>query len=160
MSFVTLVTSPLARISEVLKTIGMWNLMYWHIVNYSKIVRFEVSTAVTIKIMFFWVLVPCGLIGRCQHFGETYCLHLEGWSDDAEGHEFFKLGVIATGGQLPHQATCPLWKGFWLGGSLGVEPRSVGIALADGLCDFVGKSLWLKASMIGEGRPCPFWIIP
>jgi hypothetical protein len=23
-----------------------------------------------------------------------------------------------------------------------------------------GKSLWLKASMIGEGGPCPFWIIP
>jgi hypothetical protein len=44
-----------------------------------------------------------------------------------------------------------------LDGFLGVEPRSVGITLADGLCDLGGKSLWLKASMIGEGRLCPFF---
>jgi hypothetical protein len=29
-------------------------------------------------------------------------------------------------------------KGFWLEGFLGVETRSVGIALADGLCDLKG----------------------
>jgi hypothetical protein len=22
--------------------------------------------------MFFWVMAPCRLVGRCQHFGETY----------------------------------------------------------------------------------------
>jgi hypothetical protein len=44
-----------------------------------------------------------------------------------------------------------------LDGSLGDEPRSVGIALADGLCDLRGgKTLWLKASMIGEGGQYPF----
>jgi hypothetical protein len=29
---------------------------------------------------FFWVLAPCRLVGRCQRFGETYCLHLQGLS--------------------------------------------------------------------------------
>jgi hypothetical protein len=28
--------------------------------------------------MFFWVLEPYKLAGRCQRFGETYCLHLQG----------------------------------------------------------------------------------
>jgi hypothetical protein len=45
-------------------------------------------------------------------------------------------------------------KRFRLDGFLGV-----GIALADGLCDLGGKSLWLEASMIVEGGPCPFWMI-
>jgi hypothetical protein len=34
--------------------------------------RFEVFTAV---MMLFWALAPCGLVGRCQRFGETYYLH-------------------------------------------------------------------------------------
>jgi hypothetical protein len=29
--------------------------------------------------LFFWVLAPRRLIGRCQRFGETYCFHLQGW---------------------------------------------------------------------------------
>jgi hypothetical protein len=33
--------------------------------------------------MFHWVWAPCGLPGRCQRFGEAYCLHLQGWSDHA-----------------------------------------------------------------------------
>jgi hypothetical protein len=33
--------------------------------------------------IFFWDLVLCRLIGRCQRFGETYCLHLQGWSVNA-----------------------------------------------------------------------------
>jgi hypothetical protein len=39
---------------------------------------------------------------------------------------------------------------YWLDGSLVVEPRSVGIILADGLYDIGGKPLQLKTSMIGE----------
>jgi hypothetical protein len=38
------------------------------------IVRFEAFTAVTMMMMFFWVLAPCGLVGRCQRFGEMYYL--------------------------------------------------------------------------------------
>jgi hypothetical protein len=29
--------------------------------------------------MLFWVLAPCRMIGRCQHFGRTYCLHPQPW---------------------------------------------------------------------------------
>jgi hypothetical protein len=36
---------------------------------------FQVSTAV--KMLIFWVVTLCGL-GRYQHFGRTYCLHLHG----------------------------------------------------------------------------------
>jgi hypothetical protein len=40
---------------------------------------------------------------------------------------------------------------------VGVEPRRVGIALADGLCDRGGGGGGvLKVSMIGEGGPGPF----
>jgi hypothetical protein len=74
----------------------------------------------------------------------------------AEGLDFSRTGIIGTGERSCHQATCPLWKGFWLDDTLGVGPRSVGMALADGLCDLGGKSLELKASMTGEGGPCPF----
>jgi hypothetical protein len=31
----------------------------------------------------FWVLVPCRLVGTCQRFGETCCLHLQGWCWEA-----------------------------------------------------------------------------
>jgi hypothetical protein len=42
--------------------------------------RIGVCDAMFSLMMFFWVLVPCRLVGRCQRFGETYCLHLQGWS--------------------------------------------------------------------------------
>jgi hypothetical protein len=66
------------------------------------------------------------------------CAYTNGIFVVAEGLDFFKLWVIVAGGILSHQATFPLWKGFWFDGSLEVEPRSVGIALADGLCDLGG----------------------
>jgi hypothetical protein len=34
--------------------------------------------AMIIMMVVIWVLVPCGLIGTCQSFGEKYCLHLQG----------------------------------------------------------------------------------
>jgi hypothetical protein len=33
--------------------------------------------------LLFWVLLPSRLVGRCQRFGKTCCLHLQGWSGDA-----------------------------------------------------------------------------
>jgi hypothetical protein len=40
-------------------------------------VRFEAFAAVRMM-MFFWVLAPYRLVGRCQRFRETYYLHLPG----------------------------------------------------------------------------------
>jgi hypothetical protein len=37
-------------------------------------------TQIFFMMFFFRVLVPCRLVGRCQRFGETYCLHLQGRS--------------------------------------------------------------------------------
>jgi hypothetical protein len=39
--------------------------------------RFEVLTTVNFPMLVFWIVTPCGLIGRYQRFGETYCLHLQ-----------------------------------------------------------------------------------
>jgi hypothetical protein len=33
--------------------------------------RFEVLTAANISMLEFWVVTPCGLVGRYQCFGET-----------------------------------------------------------------------------------------
>jgi hypothetical protein len=40
--------------------------------------RFEVLMAVKMSILVFWVVMPCGLVGRYQHSGGTYCLCLQG----------------------------------------------------------------------------------
>jgi hypothetical protein len=75
----------------------------------------------------------------------------------------FQTRDTATGGGLSQQATYPLSKGFRLDGFLGVKPRSVGFTSADGLCYLGwggGESLQLNTSMIGEGRPYSFQIIP
>jgi hypothetical protein len=29
------------------------------------------------RMIFFWVMAPCRLVGRCQRFGGTYCLNLQ-----------------------------------------------------------------------------------
>jgi hypothetical protein len=39
--------------------------------------RFEVLTAVKMSVLFFWVVTLCGLVGKYQRFGGTYCLHLQ-----------------------------------------------------------------------------------
>jgi hypothetical protein len=38
-------------------------------------VRSEVLTAVKVSSLAFWVVTPCGLVGRYQRFGGTYCRH-------------------------------------------------------------------------------------
>jgi hypothetical protein len=35
-------------------------------------VRFEVLKAVIMSMLFSWVVTLCGLVGRCQLFGQTY----------------------------------------------------------------------------------------
>jgi hypothetical protein len=42
---------------------------------------FSVFTVVKMTmLLLFWVMTPCGLVSRYQRFGETYCLHLQGFS--------------------------------------------------------------------------------
>jgi len=31
-------------------------------------------------LVLFWVLTVCSLVGQCERFKQTYCLHLQGWS--------------------------------------------------------------------------------
>jgi hypothetical protein len=50
----------------------------------------------------------------------------------------FNLKAIATGVRLSHEASCPSGTEFGLESFLGVEPRSVETALADGLCNLWG----------------------
>jgi hypothetical protein len=46
----------------------------------------------------------------------------------------FRLGAIATGGRIMRSGNLS----FWMGRCMGVELRTVGIALADGIYDFGG----------------------
>jgi hypothetical protein len=47
--------------------------------NYSLLAkRSEVLTAVKMSILVFWVVTPCGLVGRYQRFGRAYYLCLQG----------------------------------------------------------------------------------
>jgi hypothetical protein len=39
--------------------------------------RFEVLRAVKISMLVFWVVMPCGLVGRYQRFGGKYCFILQ-----------------------------------------------------------------------------------
>jgi hypothetical protein len=54
----------------------MWKLRILP-VKLTGFLRFEVFTAV--RMMMFWVLAPCRLVGRYQRFGETHCPHLQAW---------------------------------------------------------------------------------
>jgi hypothetical protein len=40
--------------------------------------RTEVLTAVKLSVLVVWVVTPCGLVGRYQCFGGTYCFRLQG----------------------------------------------------------------------------------
>jgi hypothetical protein len=52
--------------------------MMWNNVLKAKLpLRFEVLTAVKISTLVFWVVTPCGLVGRYQRFGGTHCHHLQ-----------------------------------------------------------------------------------
>jgi hypothetical protein len=41
--------------------------------------RSVVLTAVKMSMLVFWVVTPCGLVGRYQRFRGTYCLLLQGF---------------------------------------------------------------------------------
>jgi hypothetical protein len=40
--------------------------------------RCEVLTAMKALMLVFWVVKQCGLVGKYQCFGGTYCFHLQG----------------------------------------------------------------------------------
>jgi hypothetical protein len=88
------------------------------------------------------------------------CASANGIFVAAKSLDFSRQRVIDTDGRLSHQVTCPLQKGFLLDGSLGVEPRRAGIALANGLCDLGGKITSAECLHDSERRACPFWITP
>jgi hypothetical protein len=78
----------------------MWCRVVWYVINVSEectvsicmieerclsnltidsyCVRFEVLTAVTVKITVFWYVTTSGLVDHYQSFEETCCLHLQG----------------------------------------------------------------------------------
>jgi hypothetical protein len=49
-----------------------------NVYNSCSCVGFEVLTSVKMSMFVFWVVTPCGLVGRYHRFGETYHFHLQG----------------------------------------------------------------------------------
>jgi hypothetical protein len=39
-------------------------------------VRFVILVVLKTTMLFFWVVTPCGLLGRYKRLGRAYCLHL------------------------------------------------------------------------------------
>jgi hypothetical protein len=56
-----------------------WQIIHYHSNVKLKLncVRFEVSTAVTMMIIIFWEMTPCGS-SKNRRFGGSYRLHLQG----------------------------------------------------------------------------------
>jgi hypothetical protein len=48
--------------------------------------RTEVLMAVKTLILIFWVVTPCKLLGRYQHFGGIYCLYPQDLSPENRGN--------------------------------------------------------------------------
>jgi hypothetical protein len=51
------------------------DVMQSSVVCVQYILRYKVLTAVTVKIIVFWVVAPCSLVVRHQCFGGTCCLN-------------------------------------------------------------------------------------
>jgi hypothetical protein len=49
-----------------------------------------------VSMFVFWVVKQCGLVCRYRRFGETYCLHLQGW-------RWTKAIASLKGGAVPNQ---------------------------------------------------------
>jgi hypothetical protein len=61
------------------RTRGMWTrrcIVGFHI-SRECLLRFEVLTAVNMKITVFWDVIPCRLVNIYKYFGGTCCLHLQ-----------------------------------------------------------------------------------
>jgi hypothetical protein len=50
-----------------------------------------VLTVVKISMLVFWVEISCGLVGRHQSFGRTYCFHLQGCFYPEDQHRHWKI---------------------------------------------------------------------
>jgi hypothetical protein len=42
------------------------------------------------SLLVFWVVSPCGFVGRYQHFGEIYCLHHQHFIPEDGGSMFLQ----------------------------------------------------------------------
>jgi hypothetical protein len=71
----------------------------------------------------------------------------------------FQSRGIAVCGGLSHQTAYPSSKVFGWMVFLGVEPRSVGVVLAEGLCDFGGITS-AEGLRDGEAGRAPFQLYP
>jgi hypothetical protein len=59
------------------------------------------------SLLLFWVVMPCGLVARYKCFGETYCLHHQGWWD---GHSIGIYPQFHTASQPRTTSTSsPYW---------------------------------------------------
>jgi hypothetical protein len=91
---------------------------------------FEILPAKKMSVLVFWVITPCGLASRYQHFG-TYCLHLH-WTSALKME-----AVCSFEAYLP---TC----------THGVKTRKTNIDTALNICDHLHTWRGLYHSMLYE----------
>jgi hypothetical protein len=59
--------------------VGAYTMVNGHLTTLRLLHNYLVSNKDNRMMMMIWVLALCGLVGRCQRFGETYCRHLQGY---------------------------------------------------------------------------------
>ena len=47
----------------------------------SPVMHFSVFTAIRVQIVFFWIVTPCSILGRCRRLRRTCCFSLQGQID-------------------------------------------------------------------------------
>jgi hypothetical protein len=71
------VSELVCGVSELVCGINEWVSVTCTVLSqYLLFLRFERITKMKMMMLVFWV-VTCGLVGRYQHFGGIYCLHLQ-----------------------------------------------------------------------------------
>jgi hypothetical protein len=49
-----------------------------------------------LSMLVFWVVIPCGLVGRYKRFGGAYCLHLQGWSPHGDTTQKTTMDIVTA----------------------------------------------------------------
>jgi hypothetical protein len=72
-----------STVAESVNISSSFRVQWTHLLKQPQINGYETLTVLIFKYechkMFLWVLAPCSLVDSFQSFGETHCLHIQGW---------------------------------------------------------------------------------
>jgi hypothetical protein len=78
----------------------------WRVLENKFTATFEILTAVKMSMPVFWVVTPCGLVGRYQLLRGTYCVHIH-FSPEYGGSMFLRNAGIYLQDHIASQSRIP-----------------------------------------------------